>query len=76
MCHMSRVTCHMSHVMCHMSCFTCHMSSVTCHFLSQKKLDNVEELVGGGSIINGAYPVEVLILINYLLYYLGFELIK
>ena len=41
-CHMSYVTCHVSHVMCHMS-----------HLV----LDKVVELVGGGSVINGAYPV-------------------
>ena len=52
MCHMSHVTCHMSHVTCHMSHVTCHMSHVTCNFL----LDIVLKLVGGGSVINGAYP--------------------
>ena len=26
-------------------------------FILQKKLDKVVELVGGGSVINGAYPV-------------------
>ena len=63
----------MSHVMCHVSCVNCHMSHVTCHvshvkcqqtkkfdikfFLCKKKLDNVMELVGGGSVINEADPV-------------------
>ena len=48
---MSRVTCHVSRV-------TCHVSNVTI-----RKKDNnnnnchkVVELVGGGSVINGAYP--------------------
>ena len=39
---------------------TCHLSRVTCHmyfFFPEKKLDKVVELVGGGSVINGAYPV-------------------
>ena len=64
------VMCHMSCVTCHMSCVTCHVSPVTCqnffflHFYNQKiknkkpeKMDRVVELVGGGSVINGAYPV-------------------
>ena len=46
MCHMSCVTCHVSHVTCHMSHVKCHVSHV-----------NLVELVGGGSVINGAYPV-------------------
>ena len=56
-------------VMCHVSPVTSHLSLVTCHlwhvkkkrrkvfFLSLKKLDKVVELVGGGSVINGAYPI-------------------
>ena len=44
MCHVSCVTCQVSGV-------TCHVSRVTCFF------DRVVELVGGGSVINGAYPV-------------------
>ena len=51
MCHLSCVTCHVSHVTCHVSHVTCHMSHV------KKKFDKVVELVGGGSVINGAYPV-------------------
>ena len=47
------------------------MSHITCHiakkeiknkkgifFILQEKLDNVVEVVGGGSVINGAYPVQ------------------
>ena len=68
----SHTMCHVSHVMCHMSRVTCHMSHVKCQKkkkkkkimrkkkkknILQKKLDKVVELVGGGSVINGAYPV-------------------
>ena len=63
--------CHVSCVMCHVSCVKCRLSPVTCQnnfflhnkiyitdfFLSLKKLDKVVELVGGGSVLNGAYPV-------------------
>ena len=35
------------------------MSHVTCP-MSEKNLDKVVELVGGGSVINGAYPVYFL----------------
>ena len=61
---------HASHVRCHMSRVTCHVSCVKniffLHFHKkrkkkkitlQKKLDQVVELVGGVSVINGAYPV-------------------
>ena len=58
MCHMSHVMCHVirdmwytSHVMCHVICDMCHMTHVTCHMS-----DKLMELVGGGSVINGAYP--------------------
>ena len=53
----------MSHVMCHMSRVTCHMSKnyffeiffcFFLFFLRTKKLVKVVELVGGGSVINGA----------------------
>ena len=45
-------------VMCHMSCVTCHVSGLTCHLIKKyKKVDKVVELVGGGSVINRAYPV-------------------
>ena len=50
----SCVTCHMSRVMCHMSTVTCHRSSVMSHLLPFKKM---VEVVGGGFVINGAYPV-------------------
>ena len=57
---------HVSRVMCHMSHVTCRMSKKKLHFFSikktkknlPKKLDKVVELVGGGSVINGAYPVQ------------------
>ena len=59
-CHVSCVMCHMSHVTCHMSCVMCHMSHVTCKKIIIKKnffCDKGVKLVGGGSVINGAYPV-------------------
>ena len=40
----------MSHVTCNLSCIRCHMSNVT---------DKVFKLIGQGSIINGAYPVQL-----------------
>ena len=69
MCHVSRVMCHVSCVMCHVSHVTCHMSKyyfLTFFYLKKiygfslylKKLDKVVELVGGESVINGAYPVK------------------
>ena len=45
--------CHVSHVMCHMSRVTCHVSHVT---KNQNTLKKVVELVGQGSVINGATP--------------------
>ena len=61
---LSHTICHVSRVMCHVSCVLCHVSPVTYFFLfkkgkksGQQKFDKVVELVGGGSIINGAYPV-------------------
>ena len=47
MCHMSGVTCHMSHVRCQVSCVTFFLNKVV-------------ELIGEGSFINGAYPVQFL----------------
>ena len=47
-CHVSHVTCHMSGITCYMSCVMCPMS----HFFFTKF-----ELIGGGSVINRAYPV-------------------
>ena len=59
-----------SHNMCLVSCVTCHVSPVTCQiiiiiiiffflvfFSPLKEIDQVVELVGGGFLINGAYPV-------------------
>ena len=46
----------MSHVTCHESCVTCHMSHFIFSFLFFF-LDKVVKLSGGGSVINGAYPV-------------------
>ena len=49
-------------VMCHMSCVTCPLSHefFFLHFLY--KLDIMVGLVGGGSVINGAYPVQFLLI--------------
>ena len=63
MCHVSPVTCHLSP-----SPVTCHLSHVIIFFFFTFKfyikkntlpkiLDKVVELVGGGSVINGAYPI-------------------
>ena len=46
----------LSCVTCHVSCVTCHLASVTCpvsHFFLYELL----KIVGGGSVINGTYPV-------------------
>ena len=48
--HMSLVMCHKSHVMCHMAGVRCQVTGV---FIFYK----VVRLVGGGSVMNGAYPV-------------------
>ena len=53
----SCVMCHVSHVMCHKSRVKCHVSGVTCNFFSSSFLDKVVKLIGGGSVINRAYPV-------------------
>ena len=42
--------------MCPMSHVTLHMSGVTCH-VSKKNWDKMVEVVSGGSVIYGAYPV-------------------
>ena len=67
-CHVSCVMCHVSHVTCHMSHVTCHMSHVMCHmsqfflffFYNIFFLDKMVKLICGGSVINGAYPVQFL----------------
>ena len=61
-CHVSPVTCHVSHVTCHLS----HVKKIFYIFFTKKiiqkkilkKMDKVVELVGGGSVINRAYPVQ------------------
>ena len=54
-CHVSHVTCHVSCVTCHVSHVMCHMSHVTCKIFFYS--DKVVRLIGGGSVINEAYPV-------------------
>ena len=67
MCHVSGVTPHVSLVTCHMSHVTRHVSPFSCQFffffyeeeknlILKHKLDNVVELVGGGSVIKGPTP--------------------
>ena len=53
---MSHVSCHVSGVTCQVSHVRYHISGVMCHFFYTRM-----ELVGGGSGINGAYPVWFLI---------------
>ena len=50
-CRMSGVTCHMSGVRCQVSCVTCQVSD---DFIFYFIFFKVVELVGGGSVINGA----------------------
>ena len=49
----------MSCVRCQVSGVKCHVSGVKCHFFFLFSSDKVLELVGGGSVINGAYPVSL-----------------
>ena len=51
------VTCHASCVTYHMSGVTCQVSHIMCIFLY---LDFLGEINGGGSVINGFYPVQFL----------------
>ena len=65
---MSRVTCSMSRVTCHVSHDTCHMSHLVFVFLLLVNIiffDKRVKLVSGGSVINGAYPVELFSGITY-----------
>ena len=58
MCHMSRVTCHISHVTCHVSHVRCHMYFFFYLLLFFVFFSNkVVKIIGGGSVIHGAYPV-------------------
>ena len=62
----SCVMCHMLCVKCHMSRVTTHMSSVTCHifFYFFTNWCKLFKLVGGGSLLKGAYPVYFFLLIQ------------
>ena len=66
MCHMSGVTCQVSGVRCQVSHVRCQVSGVTCHIFLLLFLDIEVELVGGGSVINGAYPVYFIVLFTVL----------
>ena len=54
---MSHVMCHVSHVTCHVSHVTSYMSCVMCPMSPFFFVDKVVKLIGGRSVINGAYPV-------------------
>ena len=59
--HVSCVPYHMSDVTFHLSLVMYHISGVTYHtFFLLFFFQKVVELVGGGSVINGAYPVQFL----------------
>ena len=60
----------MSHVRCPASGVRCHVSGVTCNFFFYLFFffDKAVKLVGGGSVINGAYPVWFIRLEIFLLY--------
>ena len=65
--YVSHVTCHVSLATCHMSPVTCKKITIIMIiikklnkkiiFYPSEKLDKVVEIVGGGSVINMAYPV-------------------
>ena len=64
-CQVSGVSCQLSGVSCQVSHVMCQVSQVT--FFprkndnkEKKKMDGVVELVGGGSVINGATPSSFL----------------
>ena len=76
-CHLSCVTCHLSHITCNLSrvkkktkqkkkLLKKRNTKKIKFFYLEKKLDKVVELVGGGSVINGAYPV--LFMLDFMLY--------
>ena len=60
----SHVTCQVSRVRCHVSGVKCHMSGVRCNYLFFLFtlffffVEKVVELIGGGSGLNVAYPVQ------------------
>ena len=55
--HVVHVTCHLSCVTCHVLRVTFHVSGVGCHHLFFFSFYKVFERVGGGSVINRAYPI-------------------
>ena len=72
--HVSCVTCHVSCVMRHVSPVTCenilsikkyifffNLETNVKFYCPLKKLDKVVELIGGGSVINGASPSSFLL---------------
>ena len=64
-CQESCVMSHMLCVKCHMSRVTTHMSSVTCHiFFFFTNWCKLFKLIGGASLLKGAYPVYFFLLIQ------------
>ena len=57
-CHMSCVTCPVSRVTCHVSRVMCHMSQFFYFILFFFCFEKVLKIIGGGSVINGAYPIK------------------
>ena len=54
----------------HVSCVTCDTSLFILFYFLWGEADNVVKLVGGGSVINGAYPVYfILVIITYMANY-------
>ena len=71
---MSHVRCHVSGVLCQVTHYRYHMSGIRCQKISFLfflfvflffSLVKVVELVGGESVINGAYPVYTLPFLAY-----------
>ena len=58
--HVSCVPCHMSGVRCHLLHVTCHVTGVTCQNFFFFFFYKVVEFVGGGSVKDGAFPVQFL----------------
>ena len=54
--------------MCHMSGVTCQVSDVRCQVSHAIFFDKVAELVGGGSVINEAYPVYLFFIFLFLFF--------
>ena len=58
--------CHVSYVIRHISCVMCQVLHVKKQENRERKNYKVVELVGRGSVINGAYPVTTLVGLGFL----------